>query len=240
MHWLVAMAVAGVGDEVEATRALRQMRMARAVAEPRRDAYDAATRRPVAGIEAVAGSTAKAWGVLVVDLPVEAVWMAINDEARMAGRLPVSMSTVIGGQARKAPRRVFEYMPLPIVSDRWWVVDVAHNAALYEASGGRLWEASWSDATAGASLPSGAVGEAAADGHPVDWTYGGWLLVALADGRTVVEYYSWSDPGGAIPAGASRFAGGAVRQTLTAIAALAAENVGRDRSGFVRPDGRPL
>lgn len=232
-------AVAGVGELVEDSRSLRAMRTARAPAEPPTSAYEGALRKPVSGFEPVAGTTAKAWGVAVFELPVEALWMAINDESRMAGRLPVSMSTVVGGEVRKAPRRVFEYMPLPIVSDRWWVVDVEHNAPMYLASKGRLWEASWTDATGTADL-TGRVKEAAQGGYPVDWTYGSWLLVDLGDGRTVVEYYSWSDPGGSIPAGASRFAGGAVRQTLAAIAELAAENVGRDRSGFVRPDGTPL
>lgn len=238
--WMAMTAVAAPLDVVEELRPLRSLRSARSPAEPEDAAYGKALDRPVAGIEPVAGTTAKGWGVLIVPEPIEAVWMAVNDEARMGGKLPVSLSRVIGGDARRAPRRVFEYMPLPIISDRWWVVDVSHNAELYTASGGRMWEVSWTDATRRASLEGSGVEEAARSGYPVDWTYGGWLLTDLGEQGTIIEYYSWSDPGGAIPAGASRFAGGAIRQTLTAIADLAKESVHRDRTGFVRPDGTPL
>ncbi|MCA9570163.1 MAG: hypothetical protein KC656_20105 [Myxococcales bacterium] len=217
----------------------RALREAREPAEPPSWAYADAAKGPVAGIVPVAGTTAKAWGVAVFDLPIEAVWMAVNDESRMAGRLPVSISKVIGGTERAAPRRIFEMMDLPVVADRWWVVDVSHSAKLYEASGGKVWETAWTDATQGAVLDDLHAREAARNGMPVEWTYGAWLLVDLGD-RTVVEYYTWSDPGGSIPAGASRFAGGAVRQTLAAIGELAAQNIGRSRTGFVRPDGSPL
>lgn len=229
----------GVQTGVQRVAPHRELRDAREPAEPPAWAYDEAGSGPVAGIVPVAGTTAKAWGVAVFDLPVEAVWMAINDESRMAGALPISVSRVVAGRERAAPRQVFEAMDLPIINDRWWVVDVHHNAALYQASGGRVWEASWTDATHSANLDDPVARRTMESGVPVEWTYGAWLLVDLGD-RTVVEYYTWSDPGGSIPAGASRFAGGAVRKTLAAIGELAAANVGRDRTGFVRPDGRPL
>ena len=241
MGWVLGTAMAD--DRTTRTlamvRPLRGLRTAREPAEPPASAYGQLGGGPQAGIEPVAGTTAKAWGVAIFDLPVEAVWMAVNEESRMAGALPVSVSRVVGGQVNGSPRRVFEAMDLPLVNDRWWVVDVTHNAALYEQSGGRVWEASWTDATHHAVVDDAVARQAMEAGVPVDWTYGSWLLVDLGD-RTLVEYYSWSDPAGVIPAGASRFAGGAVRRTLAAIGELAEANVGRSRAGFVRPDGTPL
>jgi hypothetical protein len=104
-------------------------------------------------VEGVAAG--KGWGVAVYDLPLEAVWRAVNDE------------------------EVYEDLGTPLA-------------------------------------------ERAERGRPVDWTRGSWLVVGLADGRTVAEYFAWTDPGGMIPARpASRFARGAIRDTLDAIGRLA-------------------
>lgn len=154
----------------------------------------------------------------------------------------MSVSAVIGGRPHSHGRRVFEYLPLPlIVSDRWWVVDMHMNRGLYEASDGVIWELAWTDATSADALTGTPFAEVAAGGVPVAWTRGSWLLYRIDERRTLVEYTSWSDPGGSLPAGpATRFGGGAVKDTLRAVAALADEAHGRPKAGFVRPDGTPL
>ncbi|MEZ4320695.1 MAG: hypothetical protein R3F61_24655 [Myxococcota bacterium] len=225
---------------LDATQAARALRRADAPSISAQAYADALSGRIVTGIESVDGvAVAKAWGLAVVDTPIEAAWMAINDESRMGGRMPVSVSEVIGGTPKSTPRRVFEFLPLPIISDRWWVVDMEANAALY-AKEPRMWELAWTDATSEANVAGTAMAEQAAQGVPVAWTRGSWLLVDLGDGRTLVEYFSWSDPGGHIPAGASRFGGSAVTQTLKAVADLAQESRALSRAGYTRPDGSPL
>ena len=182
---------------------------------------------------------AKAWGLMVLDHPVETVWTVVNSETRMAGELPVSEAHVLSGQSGAAPRQVFEFLPLPLLADRWWVVDVTHNAALYDATDGRVWEQVWTDAThttAQAMLPP-----SSADGIPVAWTQGAWLLVSLPNDRTLLEYYVWTDPGGSIPAGpATRFAAGAVRDTLRAVDTLCGEAAGWPEGTVLRPNGTAL
>lgn len=118
--------------------ASREHRLASGVPLIPLSAYEEAlSGRTVARLSRVEGvSAAKAWGVAVIDAPVEQVWMAINNDSALAEYLPVSQSTVIAGDTYGAPRRVFELMPLPLISDRWWMVDVQHNPALYTATHG--------------------------------------------------------------------------------------------------------
>jgi hypothetical protein len=69
------------------------------------------------------------------------------------------------------------------------------------------------------------------------------MLIDLGEGKTLVEYYVWSDPGGMLPPGpASRFAGGAVKDTLIAMRGLALEHQQGTAygSGFVKPDQSSL
>jgi len=196
----------------------------------------------VSGIEFVDGAKAgKGWGVMVYDAPVEAVWQAVNDEETYPGRMPLAVSKVVAGQKHRSGRTLFQYMELPVVNDRWWMVRVSHNAALYEASGGDYWESTWTAATDPSLLQGTPYAEMLVDSVPVEFTTGAWLLVRLPDGRTLGEYWTWSDPGGALPAGlASRFAGGAIKDTLVEMGEIAHEREATPKAGFVRPDRQPM
>lgn len=219
----------------------RDTRMADGAPIVPQSAYeDALAGERVAQISRVDGvAAAKAWGVAVVEAPIEEVWMVVNDEGALVEHLPVSTARVVQGNAKIAPRRVFEYLPLPIISDRWWMSDVVHNAPLYEATEGRAWEQVWTDAT---TEPVPVDLEATAEGGiPVAWTTGAWLLISLPSGRTLVEYFVWTDPGGSLPAGpATRFASGAVKDTLKAVQTLTPTAASWPRDQYVRPDGTAL
>ena len=197
----------------------------------------------VAGLEGVEGvAAAKGWGVAVFDIPIQFVWKAVNDEGVYANRLPVSHSEVVAGKPKRDDRYLFQYMPLPMVADRWWITHMRHNGALYTASAGKIWEQAWTDATDTSHLKPQHLAMIEG-GQAVAWTHGSWMLIDLGDGKTLVEYYVWSDPGGMLPPGpASRFAGGAVKDTLTAMRALALEHQQGTAygSGFVRPDQSSL
>jgi hypothetical protein len=133
-------------------------------------------------------------------------------------------------------------MPLPIVSDRWWVVHILHNAALFTSSDGTFWEQSWTDATDVTRVQGTQYAPLTKEGIPVAFTIGSWMLMKVDEAHTLAEYFAWSDPGGSLPAGpASRFAGGAIKKALDAMGALAADlQKGPRPTGFVRPDGTPL
>jgi len=219
------LALAGeVAEEVQALAPLRALRMAADPPAIPAAAYDrAAEGRRIVGVEYVDGVAAgKGWGVAVYDLPIEDVWRAVNDEGVHDDWLRVEVSEIVDGQAFGEGRAVFQYLPLPVVRDRWWAVRVRSNDGLRRASGGRMLEKVMEDAT-DAALVSGTPLEARVErGQAVAWTRGSWLLIGLADGRTVAEYFVWTDPGGMIPARpASRFARGAIRDTLDAMEALA-------------------
>jgi hypothetical protein len=193
----------------------------------------------VASVDTGSGAVGAAWGVVAMNEPIERVWMAVNDEVGLERHLPTQTAAVLVGSDHGAPRTLYEYLPLPVVQDRWWVVEVEHSEGLFHDSDGRLWEQSWRDLR-GFDVAGTRVATEAAGGARVARTEGAWLLVAVEPNLTLVEYYVRTDPGGAIPAVVTRFADGAVRDTLRAVQTRVVELRGRPTSGFVRPDGAPL
>ena len=237
-------ALADVQSTADALAPLRAKRMAKdAPTIPAGTYAKAEAGELVSGLEGVDGvSAAKGWGVAVFDIPIESVWKAVNDEGAYAGRLPVSHSEVVAGNPKRDDRYLFQYMPLPMVDDRWWVTHMRHNGAIYTASGGKIWEQAWIDATDDTRLKPQHL-SMVESAQAVDWTHGSWLLIDLGGGKTLVEYYVWSDPGGMLPPGpASKFAGGAVKDTLKAMHALSLEHQKGSAygAGFVRPDQTTL
>jgi hypothetical protein len=234
---------AGIVEEVAALNAHRSLRGPDNAPPISAQVYEKALSGPMSGIQAVEGvNAAQAWGVAVFNLPIEQVWQGLISENEHAGTAaPVSVSKLVGGKPYMDGRLLFQFMPLPLVSDRWWVVRLKHNKQLYEASQGKMWEVHWTDENKTDHLKGTPLEATAADGMPVAWTKGAWLLIQLSDQRTLVEYYAWSDPGGRLPAGpASRFAGGAVKDTLRSMEAFCATMKNRSRAAYVRPDGSPL
>ena len=196
----------------------------------------------VAGVRIVDGVAAgQGYGVAVYDLPIAQLWKAVIDEPHFPGHIPVEQSFVIDGVARTSPRSLFQYLDLPLVSDRWWVTRMRHNAKLFTATDGVVWELSWKDATHTTKVQGTRAARFVTEGVPVAWTHGAWLLVGLPDGRTYTEYYVWSDPGGMVPAGpASRFASGKVTETLEGMEAFARKHIPKCSAQFKRPDGNPM
>lgn len=176
--WTCALALAGGLDPTLAeVEPLRGSRLATSAPPIPADAYLSAEAGQVAtGLVAVDGSSVrKAWGVGIVDVPIEAMWAAINDDRSKPSTTRLAHLEVLDGEPCGAQRTVFQYLPISMASDRW-----------------------------------------------VPFTEGGWLLADLGGGRTLVEYYAGSDPGGSIPAGlASRFAAGGIEDTIAAMAGLA-------------------
>ena len=180
----------------------------------------------------------KAWGVGVLDVHIEAVWRGLTDMVGFANWMPVDVAVAISNSQRSGAV-VFQYIALPIVTDRWWCVQQQHNSALYSHSEGRAWELTWSDQhgtpTCG-DLP--AISE---DGMPVKWSRGAWLLIDRGDGTTLAEYTISSHPGGNLPAEqVARFAASRVPATIEGVESLARWKQGQPSSGSYRPDGTPM
>lgn len=242
MFWIEAPAWAGdLVEERALVAAMRPSRVATRVPLLPASAYDRAAKgEVVTGVAPGAGgSLGTGWALAIVDRRVEDLWVALNTEEAHVGRFDLVVSEVIAGDPHATGRRVWQVVDLPAwFADRWLCVDEAFGAAVYTKSEGRMWEIAWTDATRVENLggrvpPGGAV--------PVAATSGGWLLVPLADGRTLVEVHGSTDPGGNIPASATTgFAATALAGAIRDLGALARELVPRSRRGYRRPDGSSL
>jgi hypothetical protein len=72
------------------------------------------------GIEVVENiKAAKGYGVAVFDIPIAELWKAIADESHHAGATSVSISEVISGNPRTHDHVIFQYLDIPMLSDRW-------------------------------------------------------------------------------------------------------------------------
>jgi len=228
--------------EVEAQDEHRKHRTAPAPKIPKSARAKAATGEAVAGVNVPDGyDTGQGWGVAIWDAPAEAVWKAINNEDQAADYLVPAYSGTVDGTTHHSGRATFQYLDAPMVTDRWWVTRWTFNEKLYAESEGMVWEVSFVD-DLDEDLMKGTDFEALLeDSMPIAWAKGGYLVIPLSDGRTWVEYFSWTDPGGNVPAGLfSKFADKEVLATFEAIAARAEYHETAAKGGYVKPDGSPI
>ena len=184
----------------------------------------------------------KGFGVVVAEVPVEALWKAINDEDAHdeGGYLPTDRSEVIGGTPRGVERRIFQAGER-LGLGRWWIIRTAMSGELFAASGGHLWESAWEDDMKSVDSERAPV-ENPPDLSPIKSSRGAWLLVPLAEDCTLVEHFSWSDPGGFVAMMQGLVLGKALAQSVEGMVRLADERYRGPVDGppFVRPDGTPL
>ncbi|MCB9677716.1 MAG: hypothetical protein H6737_21600 [Alphaproteobacteria bacterium] len=215
-------------DEIEARVAevapLRKQRLGRWDPEIPASAYATVAKGDVAtGITAVPGSKARiAWGLSVLEAPIDRLFSAVNDDRNKPDYSKLSHVELLEGEFCAPRRLTFQYLPIPIISDRWWVIEQRINAEVHAASAGTVREMVWVKLEDGLpklgaearELVSGAVQAASNDG--------GWWLVRLDDEHTLMEFWALSDPGGSVPAGlATQFASGSIRETFTMMGDLA-------------------
>ncbi len=178
--------------------------------------------------------------VALVEVPVEHLWKAVNDEDHHAGFL-VDVSVVVGGTPR-GPSRLLLQAVRRLGVGRFWVDRVEMSGELYTRSNGRLWELTWRDAFEEVDLDRPPIVDVAEDHRRVEWTRGAWLFVPLASDCTWVDYYVESDPGGALSAFQALGAKQAMRDAVEGLVRMAEEHVPEPHSEarFVRPDGEVL
>ncbi|MGB5890617.1 MAG: hypothetical protein WBH75_11695, partial [Thermoanaerobaculia bacterium] len=167
-------------------------RTARFSVEPPEQLYAKAAADP--GKAATERDGMQAAGVMVAELPVETLWMAINDEDHHADGdyLPIRYSQVIGGTSRGQSRLLFQYFRKLGVG-RWWVDQMDMDGELFQRSNEKLWELRWQDRMD--SYDGSPPPEVPIDPKvpPIRETRGAWLLVPINEGCTLIEYSSWSD-----------------------------------------------
>lgn len=178
--------------------------------------------------------------VVVTGIPVEALWMGINDEDHYAegGYLPVEHSEVIEGTPRGQQRILFQYFKRSGVG-RWWIDELQMNEELYESSSGRLWELRWWDLMEERS--EGGLPERFSDLglSPIKASRGAWLMIPFHKSCTLVEYVTVSVPGGFLNVANWFAAGHVIRENLEGLQRLAVEHIPEPHTGevFFRPNG---
>ncbi|MEZ4320923.1 MAG: hypothetical protein R3F61_25825 [Myxococcota bacterium] len=226
---LLASAALAISPEALSTRLaevaeLRARRLGTEAPSIPADAYaKVAAGEVVTGLEDADGTKArKIWGVGIVEVPVDRFFSAINDERNKPAYSKLAHSLVLDGDYCAPERVVFQFMPVPLLTDRWWVIQQRINTAVQDASGGRVRELAWRPPPAPEpALSPEAVG-ISVQGMRVTHTYGGWFLVDLDGTSTLVEFWSWSDPGGNVPVRmASSLAAGSIGETFTSMGELA-------------------
>lgn len=232
--WLMAWAVgvAAAADPATITSRLteidtvRSLRAAEGVPTIPESAYASILSGDVeTGIVSVEGHAAKkAWGLAVVDAPIERLWAAINDDLGGVAYNKLEMSEVVSGTRCNSGRGVLQLLPVPWVTDRWWITFITANDAISTATSGRVRENTW-QSNNDPSLVTTTTGQAAMEaGIPIEFTKGAWFMADIDGSSTLIEYYVWSDPGGSVPAGlASRMAAGGIEDTIEAVTKFANE-----------------
>jgi hypothetical protein len=186
---------------------------------------DPANIRKAAGGSIVSGLDGKrAWGVAVLNVPIGQLWAGLNDETRHPGYTAVSYSELLSGKACESGRAVLQFLPVPVVADRWWIGHLRANAQLARDSGNSVRELTWKSTVDPAEVTSEAGKKIIGQGQPIGSTRGGWFLVAIDQFSTYVEYYSNTDPGEGIPSSiSSRLAVGGVKSAIEAMQKFAKE-----------------
>jgi hypothetical protein len=194
-----------------------------------------------AGEPVAARSGDRAYGVLVAEIPLERLWMAVSDEPHHTVALPVRESVVIAGTARGPKRTVFQYFKRWGLG-RWWVSEVSMNRELYEASQGKVWETWWVDVMDEVDASQPPIREVADDIKPIVSSRGSWIFVSLGERCTLIEYFLWTDPGGAVGTAQRLLVTKTIRNTLDGAARMATDHVDEPHDGppFLRPDGTTI
>ena len=164
------------------------------------------------------------WGLAVLEVPVTKLWAGLNDELRHVGITDVDHVEILSGSPCLDQRVVMMHLPLPLLSDRWWVVQNQFNPRLTEISAGRAYELSWSEVS-DVSLDQ-LTQEARAlaeDAEKVQFSRGGWLIAAISETHSLALFHSWNDPGGKLPSAFSYLATMGIQKTFQVMASYAAQ-----------------
>lgn len=217
-------APSNIADRVAATAEARASRLGKGAPEIPAEVYSELDDGSVqTGLVDVPGSKArKAWGVAVVDVPVGALFSAINDDRNKVEITKLSHNSLVEGEFCGSRRVVFQYLPVPIITDRWWIVELRINESVAAATDGRVREMVWSMVDNGVSKLGPADKAIADGGMSVASTYGGWFLVDLDGSHTLIEFWSYADPGGSVPVRlVQSFSSGGIADSIEGMVGLA-------------------
>lgn len=183
----------------------------------------AASGSAATGLESVPGKVAKiAWGVAVLQVPIAKLFSAVNDDLNKPSYSKLSHVRLLQGEYCAARRLAFQFLPVPVVTDRWWVIEQRRNTVLNERSQGAVRELIWVKQADGTPHLDPVALAIANQGMQATENDGGWWLLKLDEQTTLIQFWALSDPGGNLPLGlVSQFAGGSIRETFARMEELA-------------------
>ena len=97
------------------------------------------------------------------------------------------------------------------------------NRELYVETHGALWELWWESAMDEVDIDQPPIRDVAERLSPIVDSRGSWLFAPIAENCTLVEFYSWSDPGGALGSVQGLMAKRTLRASLNGLTRMAAE-----------------
>ena len=186
----------------ERTQGLRVHRQANKLPTIPKETYaQVSINHIVTGLTDVGDDAKVGWGVGIFPVSIEEMYAALNEEVQHVPSSPVNVTEVIQGTACTNGRVVFMNLPIPMLSDRWWVTTQGTSPEIRRVSQGQMAELTWNTIPnfTVSNLPSH-LQHHTVDGVHVQESSGGWLLIKIDDTHTLGEYHSWSDPNGYIPA----------------------------------------
>lgn len=214
----LAVAFAATYDQIQARLSeiepLRASRLERGA--PRSSEED--IRKAAQGSVSVHVDGYRAWATAVINIPIGKFWAGLNDETRHPGYTAVAYSELLTGSACQSGRAVLQYLPIPMVDDRWWIGHIRANNQIARSSGNSVRELVWRGSVDASEVTTESGRKILSKAEPVGATRGGWLLVAVDQFATYIEYYSNTNPGAGIPSSiSSRLAAQGVRDNIAAM-----------------------
>ena len=197
-------------EKLGASQHLRQHRVLEKLPQIPASAYrSAATGQVITGLENVEHHAAQiGWGIGIFAVPIDHLYASINEELKHTELNGLAHTEILSGQPCSNGRKVLMVLPLPMISDRWWITTQLTNPKIKQVSNGVVVELAWIGDSSVKENALSLDNQARVAGKVrVTFTQGSWLLTKLDDKHTLGEYHSWVDPSGYLPAGpASRFA----------------------------------
>lgn len=205
------------------TKSFRALFLARSHPSIPKEAYYRAAQGEIAtGVQPMPGHASKiGWGVGIFHVDIQTMWAALNNGEQHVGYTPVSFAKVIHGESCQNKRVTLMTLPIPILPDRWWVVQSDTNPELHQKTKGAVREMSWKDIDNPQQFLTRDLNEKVKDMIQIPFAQGAWVLIDLGEGYTLGEYHTWAKAGGNVPSGLTEvFVQKSVRRTMNAMEAF--------------------
>ena len=119
---LIALDPAALEARLAETNTLRAQRIFEDAPTIPASAYTKATTgEVVSGVVSRSGKAPVTWAVGIIDVGIDDLWAALNDETHHVGITPLSYAAVLRGSPCADDRYAMMVLPVPVLDDRWLI-----------------------------------------------------------------------------------------------------------------------